>query len=91
MPLNALISPGTLDRRAWFRVTAAGLAGLAVPSVAGDPGKKTEFQIACMTLPYARFPLERALTGAPLKATIAPFPPPPAPFGTQPGVKTTPR
>ena len=24
---------------------------------------KTEFQIACMTLPYSRFPLERALTG----------------------------
>jgi sugar phosphate isomerase/epimerase len=56
-----------LDRRAWFRVTTAGLAGLA----AGAPGlkaadsdkEKTRFQVACMTLPYARFPLERALTG----------------------------
>ncbi len=26
-------------------------------------GKPTEFQIACMTLPYSRFPLERALQG----------------------------
>jgi sugar phosphate isomerase/epimerase len=26
-------------------------------------GKPTEFQIACMTLPYAQFPLARALTG----------------------------
>jgi sugar phosphate isomerase/epimerase len=25
--------------------------------------KKTNFQVACMTLPYAQFPLERALTG----------------------------
>ena len=23
----------------------------------------TEFQVACMTLPYSRFPLQRALTG----------------------------
>ncbi|MCP4788324.1 MAG: TIM barrel protein [Fuerstiella sp.] len=27
------------------------------------PGKQTEFQLACMTLPYAGFPLKRALTG----------------------------
>src|SRR5205085_10483040 len=26
-------------------------------------GKPTTFQIACMTLPYSRFPLARALTG----------------------------
>jgi len=26
-------------------------------------GKPTEFQHACMTLPYSGFPLERALTG----------------------------
>jgi sugar phosphate isomerase/epimerase len=30
---------------------------------AGVRGKPTEFQIACMTLPYSRFPLERALRG----------------------------
>ncbi len=28
-----------------------------------DAAKRTRFQIACMTLPYAQFPLERALTG----------------------------
>src|SRR6185436_5087331 len=32
------------------------------PYVADAP-KKTEFQIACMTLPYSRFPLARALEG----------------------------
>jgi sugar phosphate isomerase/epimerase len=63
MPRNALIDTDTLDRRAWFRVAAAGLAGLAVPSKAAEPARKTQFQIACMTLPYARFPLERALSG----------------------------
>lgn len=26
-------------------------------------GEPTEFQVACMTLPYSRFPLQRALTG----------------------------
>lgn len=28
-----------------------------------EPRKKTEFQIACITLPYSQFPLERALSG----------------------------
>lgn len=28
-----------------------------------EPKKKTEFQIACMTLPYSQFPLARALKG----------------------------
>jgi len=27
------------------------------------PDKKTQFQLACMTLPYAQFPLKRALSG----------------------------
>ena len=30
---------------------------------ADDVKKPTQFQIACMTLPYSQFPLERALTG----------------------------
>lgn len=30
---------------------------------AADARKPTKFQIACMTLPYSQFPLERALTG----------------------------
>src|SRR5438270_905667 len=72
MRLEDVIGPGYLDRRSWFRVTAAGLAGLSAgvarPGAAGqqtpaDPGKKTRFQVACMTLPYSRFPLQRALTG----------------------------
>src|SRR5262249_49484858 len=51
------------DRRAWFRAAAVGLAGLAAASKAADPVKRTRFQIACMTLPYSRVPLERALSG----------------------------
>jgi sugar phosphate isomerase/epimerase len=65
-------SPETLDRRAWLRATAAAVAGSAAyvagPRAPGQEpaagkGKPTRFQIACMTLPYARFPLQRALTG----------------------------
>jgi sugar phosphate isomerase/epimerase len=61
----------TPDRR-WFLQSAAGLAGLALagaPAQAAEKdrpaekGKPTKFQIACMTLPYARFPLERAFAG----------------------------
>jgi sugar phosphate isomerase/epimerase len=37
-------------------------AGLRRPEVADDR-QPTRFQIACMTLPYAQFPLERALAG----------------------------
>jgi sugar phosphate isomerase/epimerase len=62
------------DRRSFLRRSAAGLTGLvagpalraaaqeqtASPAAKGMP---TRFQIACMTLPYAPFPLERALTG----------------------------
>ncbi len=58
------------DRRAFLQGTAA-LAGLALAGAApagdkdkpAEKGKPTKFQIACMTLPYARFPLERALSG----------------------------
>jgi sugar phosphate isomerase/epimerase len=56
-----------LDRRSWLRVTAAGVASLAARVSRSDEpssqGKATRFQIACMTLPYARFSLQRALTG----------------------------
>src|SRR5439155_23608765 len=55
------------DRRAFLRRSAAGLAALAVGhavrAAPADKGKPTAFQIACMTLPYAPFPLQRALTG----------------------------
>jgi sugar phosphate isomerase/epimerase len=70
---------GTLDRRKWLALTTAGVAGIARGASgpgqgASGPrtkdqgpgtnrGKATRFQIACMTLPYARFPLDRALSG----------------------------
>ena len=31
--------------------------------MAAKPGDPTQFQIACMTLPYGQFPLQRALAG----------------------------
>src|SRR5438270_10820003 len=57
-----------LDRRAWLRLAAAGIAvgtsaRLAGAAPTADLGKPTRFQIACMTLPYSRFPLDRALSG----------------------------
>jgi sugar phosphate isomerase/epimerase len=61
-----------LDRRTLLRAAAAGLAGMTAGGAAGaradQPGpaerpRLTRFQIACMTLPYARFPLQRALAG----------------------------
>jgi sugar phosphate isomerase/epimerase len=59
-----------LDRRAVLGLGAAALAGAALPGRAAraddpkpDRGKPTKFQIACMTLPYSAFPLERALSG----------------------------
>ncbi len=59
----------TTDRRSFLRQSAAGLTGLAasstLPHAAARSEQKepTKFQIACMTLPYSQFPLERALTG----------------------------
>src|SRR4051794_21806375 len=55
-----------LDRRSWLRLTASGLAALAAGQAPAAPAARenpTRFQIACMTLPYSRFPLDRALTG----------------------------
>src|SRR6188768_4106940 len=61
----------TIDRRDFLRLGAAGLSSLALE--AKQPGcfaseqdaKKTptQFQVGCTTLPYAGFPLERALKG----------------------------
>lgn len=62
----------TTSRRSFLRQGLAAATGaLLAPSMqrgfAGDGtaprGKPTEFQIACMTLPYAQFTLERALQG----------------------------
>ena len=44
-----------IDRRSFLAMSAAALTL--------RPREKTRFQIACMTLPYSAFPLERALTG----------------------------
>ena len=70
-------TPETFTRRAWLATSAAGVAavsaGAAPTAQRGKPFRRrpivgareadAEFQIACMTLPYSRFPLERALTG----------------------------
>ena len=58
-----------LDRRDFLLSlpTAAALVsvGKATPvtAQAAHSGKPTNFQIACMTLPYSQFPLQRALEG----------------------------
>lgn len=59
-----------LQRRSFLQAgIAAALAGPELLRAAQtekpkvDKGKPTQFQIACMTLPYAAFPFERALTG----------------------------
>lgn len=49
------------SRRAFLSAAAA--ACLAPSLVAQESRKKTNFQLACMTLPYNRFSLDRALTG----------------------------
>lgn len=57
------------SRRALIRASALGACGLFFDSksIAGprtaEKGKKTRFQVACMTLPYSAFPLDRALKG----------------------------
>jgi sugar phosphate isomerase/epimerase len=53
-----------LSRRSFLQHSLAGLSGLALSSlVVAQERKPTQFQIACMTLPYSQFPLERALKG----------------------------
>jgi sugar phosphate isomerase/epimerase len=62
--------PFRLTRRGFLKLGAVALPTLAMPSLwsagtaaGADAPKKTQFQIACMTLPYSEFPLERALDG----------------------------
>jgi sugar phosphate isomerase/epimerase len=57
-------------RRAILKAGLASLPAMAWHSLSarpgttpGEAGKPTQFLIACMTLPYSQFPLERALTG----------------------------
>ena len=55
-----------LTRRAMLQ-TVTGCAAAAWsstgPSAFAEEAKPTQFQLACMTLPYSQFPLQRALTG----------------------------
>ena len=60
--LKSWISSAWSLKHLWPLATLA--AGLGTSAIFGATGgKKTEFQIACMTLPYAAFPLARALEG----------------------------
>lgn len=54
-----------MDRRTFLRSSLASLPMLSCSSsmALADPKKPTRFQIACMTLPYSQFTLERALKG----------------------------
>jgi sugar phosphate isomerase/epimerase len=57
-----------MGRREWLRCATAGLAAAATArgAVEAGPaveGRATRFQVACMTLPYNRFPMTRALSG----------------------------
>jgi sugar phosphate isomerase/epimerase len=61
-----------VNRRSFLQLGAVGLGVLSTVSGQAaaqekeppvDKSKPTKFQVACMTLPYAQFPLERALTG----------------------------
>jgi len=56
------------NRRDLLRMTIAGAMAMSAarpaPLHADEPsGQATEFQLACMTLPYSNFPLSRALRG----------------------------
>lgn len=57
-------------RREFLKIGAAGFSTLLLrraitgeSAIAEESKKKTEFQLACMTLPYSQFPLNRALQG----------------------------
>jgi sugar phosphate isomerase/epimerase len=64
------LDESSLNRRAFLKGLTASIAAASMPgsgSLLGTPslpGKKpAQFQIACMTLPYSQFPLQRALEG----------------------------
>ena len=54
-----------LSRRGVLKLGAASVFTGSLPAAEPAKGKAapTQFQIACMTLPYAQFPFERALSG----------------------------
>ena len=58
-----MIDTRNLSRRSILQLGAAAASALALHSVNADDKKPTDFQIACMTLPYSQFPLQMALEG----------------------------
>lgn len=62
-------SQSGVDRRTLLKTGAVAISAAALgrflpaATAAAERGKPTEFQIACMTLPYGQFPLQRALSG----------------------------
>jgi sugar phosphate isomerase/epimerase len=75
MPDRATTTRPAVDRRSflqWGGVAVAASAAvnltgrrpaLAAETASAERSEPTEFQIACMTLPYGQFPLKRALEG----------------------------
>lgn len=69
MPERFDSSPIRFDRRDLLRATTLGACGLFAFSETAngrsrrEKAEKTRFQIACMTLPYSAFPVDRALKG----------------------------
>ncbi len=65
------------SRRRLLLTAAGGIASATLPNVSVDPAtadetrkpdrsidkRRTDFQVACMTLPYSQFPLARAISG----------------------------
>jgi sugar phosphate isomerase/epimerase len=54
-----------VERRAFLSLLGLGAASACLASEAGKPStsEATQFQLACMTLPYSQFPFLRALEG----------------------------
>ncbi|MHC4581596.1 MAG: sugar phosphate isomerase/epimerase family protein [Planctomycetota bacterium] len=58
-----------VGRRPLLKTGAAAISGavlsrlVSASAEVAERGKPTDFQIACMTLPYGQFPLQRALSG----------------------------
>jgi sugar phosphate isomerase/epimerase len=70
MPTFERTNSTLLHRRDILKAGVAGLPAMAWHGVSALPastpveaGKPTRFLLACMTLPYSQFPLERALSG----------------------------
>jgi len=68
--MKAETSEDHMTRRSLLKLATTGLAGslflsshLSGKTKVSERAKATDFQLACMTLPYSQFPLNRALTG----------------------------